>query len=328
MWDSLYDGARRNGAGYYYATIQYLSRDITKIQCSEESPVSSLLYHSKFYGKALDEIVGSLGENSPKEDILAAVRTIRDMGAGKLAAAMQADQDNSGAAGQIKTLEKLAEITVRTEVCDDLSKVIDQAKVTMTGAGLNADPGQIVTLKIDRPAGEAFVIPAMYDSAEPFSIKLVDGENRELPLQGGALNVPVKLTLPIPEKSLVLMRRYSDGTYGEISKDSDGTSATFMLRTSGDYILAKRTDLSVRKKPDEGIHVTLKSNPGGRELTAALAVFDTDGKLLGVSLASINDEASTIKRLIPCDPDAVSLLKVMILDDGKPAERARSVLIK
>lgn len=321
------DMRSRFGAGYYGASLRYLSGDITKIQCSEESKASSPLYISKFYGKTLDEIMSLVSKDSSKKDIQDALDAVRKMNAGKLAASMLADQDNTDAAGQIRTLEELAGVTSAVDVSASLSEVFDKTKVEMIGAGLNADPGQTVILRIDEPAGEDFDIPAMYDSAVPFSIRLVDEKDNELPLQGGALAVPVKLTLPIPEKSFVLMQRYADGTYAEISKGSDGTSATFMLRSSGSYVLAKRTEILVRQKPGEGIQVNMKSNPGGRSLTAALAVFDADGKLIGVSLTSINDESSTINTLVRCNPDNARLLRVMILDGYVPAERARSIRI-
>ena len=336
------DMRHRFGPGYYGASIRYLSRDITKIQCSEESSASSALYISKFYGKTLDEIMGLASKDSPEKDIRDAVDAVRKMNAAKLAADMWADQDNSGAAGQIKTLEQLAG-NVKVDVSDTLSDVFgvsDQAKVDVIGAGLNVDPGQSVTLKIEQPAvedSEDIVVPALYENAVPFSIRLLDGEGKEIAARDSALTVPVKLTIPVPTainrpSYLVLMHRNADGTCEElfansgiqIKTESDRSYATFMVRSPGSYILAERAEITARPTRG-GIRVELNVNPGGRDLTAALAVFDNDGKQIGVSLVSLAGE-DQISQLVPCDYSDTGLIrvKVMILEDYKPAESSRS----
>ena len=297
------DMRQRFGPGYYGASVRYLSRDITKIQCSEESSASSALYISKFYGKTLDEIMGLVSSDSPKKDIQDAVDAVRKMNAAKLAADMWDDQSNEGAAGQIKTLEELAGTAVQVDVCKALSEVIDKTKVTMIGAGLNAAPGQSVTLKIGESDEETGVLPVMYDVV-PFSIRLTNGEGNDLPLRNGELAVPVKLTLPISKSislnSLTIRHTCPDGTVEELSANrgltitwsrdkAEPNYVTFMVRSPGSYIMEARTDLFPR--PTEGgISVELKVNPRGRDLTAALAVFDGSGKLLGVSLVPVNSE--------------------------------------
>lgn len=325
---------RSLGFGSYGVSLRYLSGDVTRIQSSAESPLSPLLYYSKYYGRSLEEIVGSLDENTPAEDIRAAVRTVRGMDAGKLAESMWADENNEGAAGQIKALEDLAGITSAVVVKPALSDVFDQSRAEVLGAGLNGEPGQSVTVEIDRDEAGG-VIPALYSNAVPFSIKLLDGENHELPAKGGALDVPVKLTLPIPDTikrtgSLLIMQRYADGTYGELNtatgiRVSDGRAA-FLVRSPGSYVLAERADMTVRKT-DGGIHVTLAANPREQDLIAALAVFDGEGRQIGLSLVPVPSD-DRIKQLVPCDPDAARLLRVMILKDWKPVERARTVSIR
>ena len=235
----------RFGPGYYGASLRYLSRDITKIQCSEESRVSSALYISKFYGKTLEEIMGLVSKDSPKKDLRDAVDAVRKMNAAKLAADMWADQDNSGAAGQIKTLEQLAG-SVKVDVSDALSEVIDKTKVTMIGAGLNAAPGQSVTLKIGESDEETGVLPVMYDVV-PFSIRLTNGEGNDTALRNGELAVPVKLTLPISKtsislNSLTIRHTCPDGTVEALSANrgltitwsrdkAEPNYVTFMVRS-------------------------------------------------------------------------------------------------
>ncbi len=324
---------RSFGVGSYGVSLRYLSGNVTEFQSSEESPLSPLLYYSRFFGKTLEEIVSSADKNDP-DDLLSAVKTVRTMNADKLAESMWADESNEGTAGQIKALEDLAGITSAVVVKPALSDVFDQSRAEVLGAGLNAKPGQSVTLEIDRDEAGG-VIPALYANAVPFSIKLADGAGSPLPLREGSLAVPVKLTLPIPDTikrpgSLLIMQRYADGTYGELNtangiRVSEGR-ATFMVRAPGSYVLAERADMTVRKT-DDGIHVTLAANPGEQDLMAALAVFDEEGRQIGLSLVPVPSD-DRIKQLVPCDPDAARLLRVMILKDWKPVERARAVSIR
>ena len=128
------------------------------------------------------------------------------------------------------------------------------------------------------------------------------------------------------------MHRNADGTCEElfansgiqIKTESDRSYATFMVRSPGSYILAERAEITARPTRG-GIRVELNVNPGGRDLTAALAVFDSDGKQIGVSLVSLVGE-DHISQLVPCDYSDTGLIrvKVMILEDYKPAESSRS----
>ena len=339
---------RRFGAGYYGASLRYLSGDITKFQCSKESYASSALYISKFYGKTLEEIMGLVSKDSPKKDIQDAVDAVRKMDADKLAADMWADQGNSGAAGQIKALEELAESTVNVEISGAPSKKIEQTKVNVIGAGLNVAPGKGVTLEIGESKEETGVLPVMYDVV-PFSIRLTNGEGNDLPLRNGELAVPVKLTLPISKSislnSLTIRHTCPDGTVEALSanrgltitraadKDKDFPyRATFMVRSPGSYTLKARTSLLASPPNDEStdyIRVTLETKPGDRELTAVLAVYDVNGKQIGVTVGSLNSKNTTISDRIYCGnyKDA-RLLKAMILEDGKPAESARALTLK
>ena len=322
------------GAGYYYASVQYRSRDITKAQLSEESPLSEPIYISAAYGKDLEGIVSGVSENSNEDEIRQAVNAVRDLNTGKLAEAMWADTDNTAAAAQIKTLEELARTTASVNVSDGMSGVFDKDKVSMIGAGLNVAPGKSVTLNINQPDDASGVIPTMYANAVQFSMHLT-GNNGDLATgEDGRLAVPIKLTLPIPEginpDFLVIMHRHADGTYEELSVISDiiitqvdgQYYATFMVRSFSDFVFAERTQLTAEKTAD-GVKVTLKANPGSRTLTAALAVYDARGKQLGVALAPLT--GSTLTKPVPCDPSEADHVRVMILDSWKPAEAARTV---
>lgn len=331
--DSLYEWARSSGAGYYYATIQYLSRDITKAQCSEESPMSEPLYISEFYGGSADtlgKIIESVDENGNGID--EAVANVRQLDTGKLAEAMWADQDNTGAAGQIMELEELADNGVFVNVSGGVP--IDQNGVSMIGAGLNVSPGEDVTLKITPPDDKSGVIPSMYHNAVQFSMNVTGNNDTPVTEEGGLLAVPIKLTLPIPAginpNFLVLMHRHSDGSYEELSEGSgvyvhqeNGKwYATFMVRSFSEFILAQRTELKA-EKTDGGVNVTVNADPKGRSLTAALAVYNKDGKQLGVSLVDLADDLKP--QFVSCDASAAHHVRVMILDNWKPAETARTV---
>ena len=320
------------GAGYYYATVQYRSWDITKAQCSEESPLSEPIYISASYGKELEDIISEVNEDSTAEEIQQAVKAVQDLDTGKLAESMWTDTDNTAAAGQIKELEDLAGVTTFVNVSDDMKEVFDKNKVEMIGAGLNVDPGHDVTLNIGRPKENA-VIPSMYLNSVQFSMNLTGNNGQLVTGEDGQLAVPVKLTLPIPKNInpnfLVIMHRHADGTTEELSgidiliTEEDGQSyATFMVRSFSDFVLAEQTQLTAVKDPG-GVSVTVNADPGGRSLTAALAVYDSNGKQLGVSLADLTGGEQT--KLVSCDPNKAHHVRVMILDNWKPAETARTV---
>ena len=320
------------GAGYYYATVQYRSWDITTAQCSEESPLSEPIYISASYGKELEDIISEVNEDSTAEEIQQAVKAVQDLDTGKLAESMWTDTDNTAAAGQIKELEDLAGVTTFVNVSDDMKEVFDKNKVEMIGAGLNVDPGHDVTLNIGRPKENA-VIPSMYLNSVQFSMNLTGNNGQLVTGEDGQLAVPVKLTLPIPKNInpnfLVIMHRHADGTTEELSgidiliTEEDGQSyATFMVRSFSDFVLAEQTQLTAVKDPG-GVSVTVNADPGGRSLTAALAVYDSNGKQLGVSLADLTGGEQT--KLVSCDPNKADHVRVMILDNWKPAETARTV---
>ena len=329
--DSLPDWSRSNGAGYYYATVQYQSRDITKAQCSEESPMSEPLYISEFYGGSadtLDQIINSADETG----IDKAVASVRQLDTGKLAEAMWADRDNTGAAGQIKELEELAKNEVFVDVSGSVP--IDRNGVDMIGAGLNVSPGESVTLKITPPDDKSGVIPSMYHNAVQFSMNVTGNNDTPVTEEGGLLAVPIKLTLPVPvginPNFLVIMHRHADGSYEELSagsgvyvhEENGKWYATFMVRSFSEFIIASRTELKA-EEADGGVNVTVNANPAGRSLTAAVAVYDQDGKQLGVSLIDLAEDLEP--QLVSCDPDAAGYVRVMILDSWTPAETARTV---
>ena len=333
------------GVGYYGASLQYLSRDCEQVQSSELSPLSPLIYYSGFFGKPLEELAGSVDETSPAEDIRDAVRTVGNLDAAQLAKAMMDDKENEGAAGQIKALEALAKNDAAVAVTPAMADFFDGSKAEITGAGLNADPGESVTLEIGESEEETGVLPVLYNVV-PFSIRLTDGEGNDLPLRNGELAVPVKLTLPISKtitlNSLTIRHTCPDGTVEELSSNRGLTITwsrdkyepnyvTFMVRSPGSYRLEARTSLTVY--PDSsgsGIHVTMGVNPRGREdLSAALAVYNEDGKQIGLSLLSLDgmDKMDEINTVVRCDGNEARLLRMMILDSSRPAESPRSLPI-
>ena len=61
-------------------------------------------------------------------------------------------------------------------------------------------------------------------------------------------------------------------------------------------------------------------------MTAVLAVYDVNGRQIGVTVGSLNSKNTTISDRIYCgNYKAARLLKAMILEDGKPAESARTL---
>lgn len=240
------DYVQQNGDGYYYFKVRALSADITAICNSEWSELSSaynLVQNTEEVKGELDTII----ENSSltTEEIKAAVNAIDNT---NLKTAMLADQDDSGVVAQIAELETAVGVDTVVAVSGD-APAIDQTKVSIVGAGLNTleTEGEDITLNIGA-AEEGHVIPELYDStvAVSFSMDLDNVANTE------ELEVPVKITLPIPEtinpNFLVILHYHVDGTMEEIRPyiytENGQVYAAFVLTSFSDFIMTQTAQSS------------------------------------------------------------------------------------
>lgn len=114
-------------------------------------------------------------------------------------------------------------ITVSSPVVEDV--VIDSERISILGAGMNADKGQEVTLKISKPDAESPYNPDIYRNVVQFNMDLlIDGTPKK------ELDIPVTVTLPVPDgmniaRLFILHYSSADGSYETIlpRNNGDGT---------------------------------------------------------------------------------------------------------
>ena len=235
------------GTGYYFFKVKLISGDLTTALCSEWSEMSEPIYISDS-SVALNDITKHIDEDSTSEEIEDAIEQVRNLDTDKLAVNMTADIHNTQAAALIDKLERLAKRTPEVEVTDDMSGVIDENDVSVIGAGLNAEAGQSVVLKIDRAEND-HVLPTMYKNTVSFSMDIVDAEtNESIITENEELSVPVKVSLPIPDginlNFLNILHHHADGSYEVIHPyiDREKRTATFVLRHFSDFSFAECED--------------------------------------------------------------------------------------
>ena len=143
---------------------------------------------------------------------------------------------------KIAQLEAAVGVDTSIAVSDD-APAIDPSDISIVGAGLNTleDSSEGITLNIGAPKNEDHVLPALYDSTVSVSFSMdldnvADTEN---------LDVPVKITLPIPESInplfLVILHYHANGYMEEItpyiSYENGKHYASFVLTSFSDFVM-------------------------------------------------------------------------------------------
>lgn len=243
-----YDFIQERGIGFYKFRVRALAYDITVIQNAEWSDWSSEAYNvvaiSDEVTDDLDNIIDAVqngGAAVTPDDIRDAVQ---QMDTESLKVSMVADQDKTGTTQRIQELENMAAggpaaISVTQDAVD-----FDADKISIVGANLNTNTSEAddITLVVDKPH-EDHVIPELYDSAVAvsFSMTLENVEDTK------NLEVPVKITLPVPENInpdfLVILHYDVEGEYEIIHpyvyKENGQVYADFVLSSFSDFIMTQ-----------------------------------------------------------------------------------------
>lgn len=230
---------QQHGVGFYSFRVRALSSDIT-VYCNGDWSEMSEPYNLKKLSDGVEgELESILSNGGTADQIRDSVSNLDDE---DLKSAMLADQDNTGAVQKIADLEAAVGVNTNIAVSED-APAIDQSKVSIVGAGLNTleNSNEDITLNIGAPESEDHVLPALYDSTVSVSFSMdldnvADTEN---------LEVPVKITLPIPENInpdfLVILHYHVDGTMEEIMPYvySEGGQyyAAFVLTSFSDFVM-------------------------------------------------------------------------------------------
>ncbi len=190
--EKIYDNPLRNGEGYYYFKVSIYSNDINTVASSEFSDLSPAYYYTpREVSEELNDILTDAAAGSSPDSIRESVTNI---GRQKLHEAMVADNDDTGVVQQLQQLEEATGATMTVDVAEGVNDDFDESLVTVVGALLNPLAQNDVTLNITKPKTND-VIPELYNSA----IAVRFGMDLDGLYNTSYLEVPVKITLPIPE---------------------------------------------------------------------------------------------------------------------------------
>ncbi len=275
---------QEHGKGYYYFRVRALSKDITKYQhgaWSELSPACNLTEVANAVSDSLAQIL-----NDPSSSDPALIREqVKKIDRDDLRSAMLADPTILDQVQQLE--EKITgndHIKVEIDVQDSqIEENFHSDKIQIHGAKLNNPEAGVekITLQIDRPKNENLNIPKRY--RDTLAIKFSMDINGLEKNADRTLDVPVRITLPIPEninpKRLCILHYQSDDTFNPYVGPSsvytyegeDGQwYASFMLDHFSDFVMT--------------------------EIIQAVVTFDANGGTCGTAALSVND-ANTLPEI-------------------------------
>ena len=315
--DSIPDNyIESNGVGYYSATVTLLSWDVTEEDIGRAGEMSEPLYISA-QDLALIAAAGDIDADSSMSEKRQALEAVRTIGAENLAAAMAADRDNSGSAGTIAALEETLGNTSVVAVDEEIASVFDPAEVSVIGAGLNVAVGQSVTLKVGA-ADRDKVIPPMYANTLQFSMHLENEAGEDLTPGSGTLDVPVKVTLPVPEninpQFLSILHHHADGSYEEVflpyvHEVNGKWYATFVVRSFSDFTLAETGAAAEYSDGLVEVSVRFAVLP---DAVNAVCVLYGEEQMLGLRFLTPGAGEQSVS--IPCGEAAELSVRIFVLD--------------
>ena len=224
--------------GEYVVTVKPLSQYIDKIANGVEGPQSDVLDTRK---EAVDveNVAGNANSFADAKEGLA--HLITNASKEDIKVAMQTD---AGALAEIAKLEEKyaaqQNISVKpATTTEDAAKYVDASKVSVIGAGLNAQAGEEVKLNIAVPEVPE-KLDGNYANTVQIDIKLLSGgrylEN---------LSVPVTITMPVPAgislNNLCIYHYHAGNRSGEqvlFSLDRTNNTITFTVTGFSTFVFA------------------------------------------------------------------------------------------
>lgn len=245
-----------NGEGYYSIASTALSYDPEKVQSSEESEMSEVLFtgeNTESVNRQLNDIIDKMPDNPTDQEKKDTINSIKEIGTTQLKESMAVDTNNSGTSGLIKDIEKDLGIPVGINVDHVDGMGIESANdIQLIGAGLNAkDFGSGVVFNLKKPLADV-VVPGAYHSTIQVDFAL-DGTD----YQGEKLNIPVKIVVPVPSSIdpnnlRILHYHNSTDTYSEIIfphvyEENGKWYASFAVDTFSPFVFAESDGSDVPK---------------------------------------------------------------------------------
>lgn len=197
------------------------------------------------------------------------------------------------------------------------------AGMTVIGAGMNAPDGATdVKLQVNEASSD-FVASEQFDKAVRFSmdvIATVAGAPQNLTEGHKKLDVPVKLTLSVPRdidpEKLVLLHKTEEGVVSltpRITKGGSGYQASFEVDSFSDFALAEKKTLASARANTVSTTVNVQIAGGAR---VYFAVYDANGKMLGIAGGEKVDAGRNVTVSVACDSEKAASGKVFFLGDG------------
>lgn len=229
---------QENGAGKYRVAVRALSGDVDKIANGETGEFSEY-YDSTQTADVIEDKLNEILNNGDLTAEEARDQVSSEMQKSALQIAMQTDDSVKE---QIKTLEEkyVAEkgITVDKSVSEEASAYVKADQISMVGAGLNADAGNI-SLDVTVPEEKVDVSEVTYKNSVQLDIKLVnDGTSIH------ELTIPISITMPIPAgldvSRLVILHYHEDGSVETVAPKNNGDGTiTFTVKSFSTFVFAE-----------------------------------------------------------------------------------------
>ncbi len=237
---------QERGTGFYKFKVRVLSADI-EVACnspwSDFSPALNVRDITGEVNRDLQNIINDVntGVTVSAENIKAAVQ---EMDTRDLQTALLTDIENNGTTQMLADLEAKVGGAAPVVVTQE-AQAFNANDVSIVGANLNnkADAAEKpIQLIVDKPEKD-HVIPELYNSsvAVKFSMTLENVEDPE------NLEVPVKITLPIPEninpEFVEIFHYHADGTYEvlhpHVYENNGKFFADFVLTSFSDFAMTE-----------------------------------------------------------------------------------------
>ncbi len=190
-----------------------------------------------------------------------------------------------------------------------------------------------MSLIIDKAEDQRVDESTVYNKTVEFSMEL---SGAAIDATTGALDVPVLVTIPIPEyyrEDRAVITHYQDGAeQGEVvdasfSTDNSGQQFARMVLTHfSDFTIEQ--EMMGAEASAQGVDILAifaKADLAGSDL-AIYTVYSEDGEMLNSSIASVDDIQDEVQ--IRCDRDEAFTVKIFRLDENfRPAAEAVEISV-
>ena len=240
------------------------------------------------------------------------IEAVKQLDTELLAGAMA--DESSGAADQIGSIE--ADLSIPTEI-ESTKAEFPQEAVDMTGAALNVqDTSKPVKLTIGEAEKAGSYIETQYSQVVEFSMQLNNVTS--------TLEVPVMLTLPVPEnintERLAIFHEHDDGTTERVGftllYDEFGKAyASFVVTEFSDFRMVEiANDMFDAELVGTTASVTVFGSEGSSIVCAA---YDLNGRMIGADVRTLHGGQQAMEFNVPAGAESIRF--ILLDNEHRPA---------